>query len=351
MQHDSGNSDNNSNNGNAMLKQIGSLLLCACFLVYAGGTAHAESRHAKGPVHAGQAHAHTPSLTSYTQLPMHPPALGTLRFATLEWPPYISSELPGLGYVADVLRETFLPAGYNVELVFLPWKRALSYMSRGDIAGYLPEYYDPAAAETQCTYSDPFPGGPLAFMHRTADPVLFTSVENLRPYRTGVVAGYINFKEFDNAQYLQKDTSPDDLTNLRKLLLNRVDIIIGDPLTVMYLYRTHISEKGSELGIQQPYIENKTLHVCFNKAYSQFETVLPLFNSRLKELERSGRLEELHSTLVQTYLPMTEGTGTGGADRTGRTAGTDGTGGAGGTVGAGGMGGTGGSIMRNATTQ
>ncbi|MFV0348292.1 MAG: substrate-binding periplasmic protein [Halodesulfovibrio sp.] len=311
-----------------MLKRIGSCLLCACFLVYACTIARAEPRHAKEPEHAGHPQGYTASLTSYTQLPAHPPAPGTLRFATLEWPPYISSELPGLGYVADVLREVFLPAGYSVELVFLPWKRALSYMSRKDIAGYLPEYYDPATTKARCVYSAPFPGGPLAFMHRTTTPVLFSSVEDLKPYRTGIVAGYINFKEFDDAHDLQKDPSPDDLTNLRKLLMGRVDIIIGDPVTVMYLYRTHISEKGSELGIQQPYIETKTLHICFNTIHNEFKTILPLFNSRLKELERSGRLEELHNKLMRTYLPPAGDTGAGtmpnntAGNTTGNTAGS-----------------------------
>ncbi|UZP67449.1 transporter substrate-binding domain-containing protein [Desulfovibrio mangrovi] len=251
-----------------------------------------------------------PSLTSYSQLPLHSPGPKTLRFATLEWPPYISKDLPEQGYVAELLREVFLPAGYSVELVYLPWQRAINYITRKEIAGYLPEYYDPDMDSRQCTYSAPFPGGPLTFMHRASDPHFYKSIEDLKRYRIGVVSGYINFKEFDAATFLLKDFSTDDLTNVRKLLMRRVDIIIGDPLTALYLYRKHIDAKGTALGVQHPYIENKPLYVCFNPTHPSVEALLDIFNSRLAELKASGKIKELHTKLMDTYLPTDSRNGT-----------------------------------------
>ncbi|GFM37635.1 substrate-binding periplasmic protein [Desulfovibrio psychrotolerans] len=246
-------------------------------------------------------------LVTYTVPPQTPPSPSTLRFATLEWPPYISRELPGNGYVAHLLNEVFGAAGYRVELVFLPWQRAINALSDTSFAGYVPEYFDKTISEKQCLFSEGFPGGPLALVHRTGRSIALAPLEEMRHLRFGVVAGYVNFREFDDADYLFKDDAPDDMHNIRKLLAGRIDVIIGDAMVIQYLYRTHIAPGGNDLTILRPYLEDKPLHLCVNPRHPDAEVVQKVFAKGLETLRRNGRLQQLYDAFVQMCAPQNNG--------------------------------------------
>ncbi len=259
---------------------------------------------AAGP---GFADGGRPPLVTYTVPPQTPPSPRTLRFATLEWPPYISRELPGNGYVAHLLREVFGSAGYRVELVFLPWQRAINALSDTAFAGYVPEYFDQTISNRQCLFSEGFPGGPLAFVHRTGRNIALAPLEEMRHLRFGVVAGYVNYREFDDADYLLKDDAPDDLHNIRKLLAGRIDMIIGDAMVIQYLYRTHVTPGGNDLTILRPYLEDKPLHLCVNPRHPAAKDVQKIFADGLETLRRSGRLQQMYDEFVQMCSPQSNG--------------------------------------------
>lgn len=244
-----------------------------------------------------------PTFRTYQTIPNNPPKPKTLRFATLEWPPYISSALPDNGYMAQLLREIFLPAGYSVEIMYLPWQRAVHSLNHADIAGYFPEYFDETIQDKSCIFSESIPGGPLAFVHKTGRTYYYKKLVDLQHHHFGVVSGYINFKEFDEADYLTKDYAPDDLTNIRKLLADRISIIIGDPLVINYLYNTRITPGGKQLEVMHPYLEEKSLYLCFNPKYKDAQAINTVFSTYLAKLKNSGRLKELHDTLINTYMP------------------------------------------------
>ncbi len=236
-------------------------------------------------------------------LPEAPPPPGTLRFATLEWPPYISPDIPDNGYVANILREIFIPAGYKLELVYLPWQRAVHSLQDPSIAGYLPEYYSQELENGRCLLSEGFPGGPITFLFKQGRIPDFSTLQALRSYRIGVVEGYVNYRAFDQAQYLTKDYATDDVSNLRKLLAGRVDLIIGDPLVLNYLYSQQQGGNTEPLSVLHPYPEMKQFHICFNPKYDNAEQLRALFSEGLAETRASGRLQELHDAAMQTYMP------------------------------------------------
>ena len=48
-----------------------------------------------------------------------------VRLAVSEWPPFAGEHLPGNGVGVDTLRQMLARAGYQLELVWLPWTRAV----------------------------------------------------------------------------------------------------------------------------------------------------------------------------------------------------------------------------------
>ena len=47
----------------------------------------------------------------------------TIKISTGHWPPYLSEELPGGGFVSQIIRESFESEDVDVEFTFLPWSQ------------------------------------------------------------------------------------------------------------------------------------------------------------------------------------------------------------------------------------
>ncbi|MFC5357327.1 substrate-binding periplasmic protein [Azospirillum himalayense] len=74
----------------------------------------------------------------------------------------------------------------------------------------------------------PFRTGTTVFMVRKDSPIAFERLEDLTPYRIGVVDGFAYAPDFDAATYLEKVPSSSNVVNFRRLILGRVDVIVGD---------------------------------------------------------------------------------------------------------------------------
>lgn len=66
----------------------------------------------------------------------------TVYLTSLEWPPYSSAELPNQGASIAVAKAAFAAMGYQLEVEFYPWSRAVALATRDKkYAGYFPEYW------------------------------------------------------------------------------------------------------------------------------------------------------------------------------------------------------------------
>ncbi|WP_163337459.1 ABC transporter substrate-binding protein [Desulfopila sp. IMCC35008] len=215
-----------------------------------------------------------------------------LKLTTLEWEPYIGAQLRGQGYVAQLVKLAFATSEYDVKLSFFPWARTIQMARENEYAGYLPEYYSEEVAK-DFIFSDPFPGGELSFFKRKDDTINYSSLQDLTPYIIGVVRGYVNTPEFDEATYLTKEEASDDLQNLRKLLGNRVDLIVADRYVVFHLMRTYLSDRTGEVDYIDPPLAQKQLYLCISKNHPNAQAILASFNAGLKIIRQDGSLLRL----------------------------------------------------------
>lgn len=219
----------------------------------------------------------------------------TVSLATLDWEPYIGEKLKGQGYVATLVRESYKAAGYTTEIKFMPWARVVAMTKEGKYDGYLPEYYT-ETLKTDFLVSDPFPGGPLGFFKRKAEAIDFKILEDLKPYKIGVVRGYVNTDAFDKASFLQKDIANNDLTNLKKLIGKRIDLAIGDKFVGLYLLKQEIPDLAGEVEFIEPPLEEKSLYLCIAKKTPDAEAKLKAFNNGLKTIRDNGTLSSIMKT-------------------------------------------------------
>lgn len=221
-----------------------------------------------------------------------PAHAGTVRIATLDWEPYIGQKLENQGYVAEVVREAFAASDHSVEFDFMPWARVVKTAAAGKVNAYGPEYYSDEVAK-DFIFSDPFPGGPLGFFKRAGENITWKDLPDLRPYKIGVVQGYVNTEEFDNADYLQKEEVTGDETNIKKLLGGRIDLFVADKFVGKYVAQQVVPEKADQMEFVEPALEEKDLYLCFPRTLANSQALADAFNAGLAKLKDAGRITEI----------------------------------------------------------
>lgn len=229
-----------------------------------------------------------------------------VRLASLEWEPYIGENMPEQGYVAALVRAAYAERGVPVQITFYPWARALHLARIGELDGLMPEYFD-QTREAEFRFSQPFTGGPLGLYKRRDAAIQFAvnpqrdaqrAFSALRGQRFGVVRGYLNTPEFDAADYLVKEAAISDEINLRKLVFERVDLVVIDVLVAEHLLRTRLQRYRTRLELMPPPLQEKSLYIAFSKKSRRAEAALAQFNEGLLALKANGQLEALRTRLL-----------------------------------------------------
>lgn len=220
---------------------------------------------------------------------------------TLDWEPYIGEKLPGKGYVFEIVSEAFKSAGYQVEIRFVPWARAVDEGETGHVDGIFPEYMDEGRL-SHFIYSASYPGGPLGFLARKDSKIVIPgdlqkdqtrTLQGMKQYSFGVVRDYVNTKEFDGASFLKKDVADSDEQNIRKLQAKRSDLIVIDKFVAQYVIKSKMAQFSGELEFLEPPLEIKPLYVLFSKKAPGAEQKVKDFNDGLARLQKSGAIKAI----------------------------------------------------------
>ena len=213
-----------------------------------------------------------------------------VTFATLNWEPYIGKDLSKSGYIAQIIRESFNRKGHTVEFKFWPWARTKDMAQKGKVDAYGPEYYNDELKEN-FLISDSLPGGPAGLFRLKGSDINYDSLEDLKPYTIGVVRGYVNEEDFDEADFLDKQPAKDDLTNIKKLLRKRIDLFFADKYVGKWLAKENDLD-ASKLEFIKPMVTHE-LYICFPKDKKGTNTLKQDFNEGLNEIKEDGTLDKI----------------------------------------------------------
>lgn len=215
-----------------------------------------------------------------------------VKMTSLEWPPYTGATLPLGGIVGQRAKSAFALMGYKLEITYLPWRRAIRHVEQpGHYIGFLPEYASPSRA-LQFHCSRPIMDTPLALLQNASFPPLhWLKLTELKPYRIGVVSGYLNTPEFDELMLkkeLQTEEATSDLLNLRKVAMGRLPFGVVDPWVLDYYLQQDplLQRQRSNLYLPPHPLGTMQLVACF-RLTPDGKRWRDLFNQGLERLARS----------------------------------------------------------------
>ncbi len=210
-----------------------------------------------------------------------------VKLTSLEWPPYAGKDLPQQGTAVATARRAFAAMGYQLEVTFFPWSRAINQARNLDsqFVGYFPEYYSKQTAR-QFNYSHSIGSSLLGFAQRKGMKITWNTLSDLSSYQIGIVQDYINTEEFDllvKEKKLQTSLTISDTNNLKKLISGRVDLAIIDNNVMDYLLSTNksLKSKAHLAEFNSKVLEDKQLFICF-KVNDEGTNFQEIFNQGLK---------------------------------------------------------------------
>jgi polar amino acid transport system substrate-binding protein len=216
----------------------------------------------------------------------------SVHLATLNWSPYIGERLQGYGFGAEILRTAFGRAGYDVTFSFMPWVRVLKDVEIGTYDAVCFAYYS-KERENRYQFTLPYAKSVLGFCKRRDADIRFQSLQDLTPYRIGVVRGFVNTPQFDALKSVHKEEVKDELTNLKKLLNRRVDLIIIDKFVLQHLMHTHFQSKKNEVVFLDPPLIVQPLYLMFSNQLPTAARKVQAFNQAIEEMETDGTLKTI----------------------------------------------------------
>lgn len=225
-----------------------------------------------------------------------------LTLSVGEWPPYMGSDLPNNGAIAEIITEAFADIGYQVSFEFYPWARAMEQAQLGRVDG-TGLWLKTNSRESEFYFSVPVLEEKHVFFYNQTNKPKLDSFEALKSY------SYVGLEDFsygidlDNiirAKQINMHRVSNDEQAFGMLLKNRVSIYPQEIAVGYYLLRQYFSEQDMKsIGhIEQPFMR-KNSHIILSKADKNNADILKMFDEALLRMKQSGRYEQLLSKVIK----------------------------------------------------
>ncbi len=194
-----------------------------------------------------------------------------------DYPPYsyvVDGKPQGL-YIEIVQQAAkLLKPEYHIDIIAMPWKRALRKIEQGESFAVLPPYVHPELRPYIQPYSIALAQEDVVTYCRQDVDLKRAFVSSLRlpnPIRLGINSGYLVLNEkysdaVDNQNLLVRENKSTD-ANLLKLLKGRVDCYVNDKLSIEYGLQS-LREKERNLPdhkfVQMDHLSSQTAHIGYS---------------------------------------------------------------------------------------
>jgi polar amino acid transport system substrate-binding protein len=211
-----------------------------------------------------------------------------LRMAALEWPPYVTPELPANGLTAALASAVLARLGSHLSVDYFPWKRTMEFgLHNPDYDGFMPVWRTPER-EKICYFSTALGRSQPVLAYLKSAPVSAPTLADLRGVRVGTVAGYSNGEQFDRmvrAGLLHVEEGVSDETNLRKLLGGRFPAMVVEKYVLRYLLAgPEFHADRARIAVDSHLFGERTVHLCFQRT-PEGHARQRAFNEAARELD------------------------------------------------------------------
>ena len=228
----------------------------------------------------------------------------TVRITTGDWPPYLDKDLPGGGFLARIIRESFAIEGIEVRFSYFPWSRALALV-------HSPDYETSAVWSCTEDRSREFvfsaaliPYG-WYFYYRAGQHFDWETLTDLQGMTVGLTQDYSygeTLADVIKSGLVYGDVTTSDLANLKKLLLGRIDLFPMDPVVGETMIMQQLGPvAASRLTFHPKPVRTAFFRLPFSRNDEKSARLIQAFNKGLASLRESGRYKAIIDEALEAF--------------------------------------------------
>ena len=220
------------------------------------------------------------------------PHADTITAAGDPWPPFLDPDHPQQGVAIAIAREAFKSQGHDLEFTFVPWARAIDGVKTGDYDALIGTWWTEERTAF-LKYSEPYLTNQIKFIKRKGDPFEFDGLDSLAGKTVGTVRGYGYGDDFGNADTFTRSPSPRLITNIRKLIHERLDLTLEDELVARSLIGKEDPALMDQIEFTDTALSSQDLHVTSGLANPRHAMVIEAFNKGLETIQENGTFDRI----------------------------------------------------------
>ena len=206
---------------------------------------------------------------------------------TTQWPPYMGLRLIDKGFLPEILVEAFDQFGYTVTVEFRPWARALNDVKNGD-ADILCGVYYTKEREKFLAYSQSVGKIQDVLFMKKGRNITYQQLTDLKPYKIGVLRGAAHGKEFDAADFLNKEEATHYGQNIRKLLVDKIDLMAGPGDVIKYIIKRDFPLFVDKIVVVNPPLSTNKIYFGFSKKVAGYQELINEFSKGFALIKKEG---------------------------------------------------------------
>ncbi len=210
-----------------------------------------------------------------------------LTLGYVNFPPYeYQEDSKPKGVLVEIVKSIFKKANIEINLKFLPFKRAFKMTKSGQIDGLF-NFYKTDVRIPFFDYTEPIIKNPLVFFVRKDSVLEFSKLEDLKGLKIGVMRGYTYGTKFDENKLFKREPTNSHDANFKKLILKRIDAYPCDNLVGIHVARRN--KLYSEVKILKEPLKVMDGYIGFTK--KKHLTTIKKINQIIKKMHSDGEIK------------------------------------------------------------
>ena len=231
-----------------------------------------------------------------------------ITLASVNWEPFTAEYLPYGGIMGEIAHKAFTDAGYELEIVFVPWNRAMQRGKTGQFDGLIGIYYTDERDKHFC-FSKPLCNADISFFSLKNNPRVtlneYESLNELDKYSIGVINGFSYGAEFDNKPFSHLEISDNMNINVHKLIDHRIDLLVESKENFLYFMHLNHPELTKQIVEIKPVLITNPAYIAISRQNKNHEEIIEAFNKSLNILIENGEYRKIMNK-IDDYISKPE---------------------------------------------
>jgi polar amino acid transport system substrate-binding protein len=214
------------------------------------------------------------------------------------WPPFLDPKQANQGLIIEISKAAFATQGYELEMNFVPWARALAGVKNATYDLLLGTWWTEERTG-YLLYSDPYLENSVKFIKKKGSSFEYDGLASLSGKSVGVVRDYGYGDDFLSDKGFRRPEAKDFIGNVRKLAAGRIDLTLEDELVAKAIIAKNEPALLDKIEFCNLPLSSNALHVTSGLSNSKHKKLIAAFNKGLAEIKANGVYDKIIGSLTE----------------------------------------------------